>query len=76
MVASNIFFIFTPICGEMIQFEEHIFSTGLVQPPTRTYSEIILKDTQWMGIVLQLYYDTFISFTSSVMHFDNDLRFM
>ena len=28
------FFIFTPICGEMIQFDEHVFSKGL-KPPTR-----------------------------------------
>ena len=26
--------IFTPNLGEMIQFDEHIFSNGLVQPPT------------------------------------------
>ena len=27
-------FIFTPNPGEMIQFDEHIFQMGLVQPPT------------------------------------------
>ena len=35
MVVSNISFIFTPILGEMMQFDEHIFQMGLVQPPTR-----------------------------------------
>ena len=29
------FFVFIPILGEMIQFDEHICSNGLVQPPTR-----------------------------------------
>ena len=28
-------FLFLPLPGEMIQFDEHIFSKGLVQPPTR-----------------------------------------
>ncbi len=28
------FLIFIPKIGEMIQFDEHIFSDGLVQPPT------------------------------------------
>ena len=28
MVATQIFFIFTPIPGEMIQFDEHIFQMG------------------------------------------------
>ena len=28
-------FAFIPILGEMIQFDEHMFSNGLVQPPTR-----------------------------------------
>ena len=32
---SNIFGTFTPNLGEMIQFDDHIFSDGLVQPPTR-----------------------------------------
>ena len=27
--------IFTPNLGEMIPFDQHIFSGGLVQPPTR-----------------------------------------
>ena len=26
--------IFTPVPAEMIQFDEHIFTDGLVQPPT------------------------------------------
>jgi len=30
-------FISTPIPGEMIQSDEHIFSDGLVQPPTRFF---------------------------------------
>ena len=34
MVATQIFFIFISIWGFMIQFDEHIFSDGLVQPPT------------------------------------------
>ena len=29
------FFMCSPIPGEMIQFDEHIFPDGLVQPPTR-----------------------------------------
>ena len=29
-------FDFLPFLGEMIQFDEHIFSNGLVQPPTST----------------------------------------
>ena len=34
-------FIFIPIPGEMIQFDEHIFQMGLVQPPTsQPYSSI------------------------------------
>ena len=42
MVATQIFFIFTPIPGEMIQFDEHIFQLGgsttnqisiLIKPP-------------------------------------------
>ena len=36
VVATQICFIFTPILGEMIQFDgSHIFSNGLVQPSTR-----------------------------------------
>ena len=29
------FFMFTPILGEMIQFDEHIFQMGWFKPPTR-----------------------------------------
>ena len=36
-MVSNIFGIFIPKIGEMIQFDEHIFSHGLVQPPTSTW---------------------------------------
>ena len=35
------FFIFTPIPGEMIQFDEHIFSDGLVQPPPSCWFEYV-----------------------------------
>ena len=28
LVATQIFLIFTPILGEMVQFEEHIFQLG------------------------------------------------
>ena len=31
---SNVFWIFTPRLGEMMQFDEHICSIGLVQPST------------------------------------------
>ena len=34
VVATQIFVIFTLKIGEMIQFDEHIFSNGLFQPPT------------------------------------------
>jgi len=32
---STSFFMFIPILMEMIQLDEHIFSDGLVKPPTR-----------------------------------------
>ena len=35
MVATQIFFIFIPNPGEGFHFDVHIFSKGLVQPPTR-----------------------------------------
>ena len=31
------YFLFPPLFGEMIQFDEHIFSDGLVQPPTLVF---------------------------------------
>ena len=35
LVVSNNFYMFTPILGEMIQFDEiYFFQMGLVQPPT------------------------------------------
>jgi len=30
------YFLCSPLPGEMIQFDEHMFSDGLVQPPTRS----------------------------------------
>ena len=33
LVATQIFFLFTPKIGEDFQFDEHILSNGLVQPP-------------------------------------------
>ena len=33
-VVSKIFGIFTPKIGKMIQFDEHLFQMGVVQPPT------------------------------------------
>ena len=36
---SNIFFIFTPNTGEMIQFDEQKFSIGL-KPPTKLRDDI------------------------------------
>ena len=33
-VETTCFLSFLPIPGEMIQFDEHNFSNGLVQPPT------------------------------------------
>ena len=35
MVATQIFFIFTPKLGEGFQFDEHIFQMGGLKPPTR-----------------------------------------
>ena len=35
------FFWFSPLLGEMIQFDEHIFQNGLVQPPTRKWRQIL-----------------------------------
>ena len=32
-------FLCSPLPGEMIQFDEHIFSDGLVQPPTRYFKK-------------------------------------
>ena len=46
MVVSNIF-IFTPILGEMIQFDEHIFQVGVEKPPT---SNILNMTKLFMGI--------------------------
>ena len=43
VVVSNIYSIFTPIPGEMIQFDEHILPDGL-KPPTR---ELMLPTTTW-----------------------------
>jgi len=41
-VVSNIlyYFIFTPKIAEDFQFDEHIFSDGLVQPPTREFLSV------------------------------------
>ena len=35
-----IFLVFLPLLGEKVQFDEHIFQTGLVQPPTMIYNNI------------------------------------
>ena len=40
---SNIFLIFTPKIGEMIQFDEHFCSNGLVQPPPRFELTVYIK---------------------------------
>lgn len=40
---SNIFLIFTPTIGKKIQFDEHIFWIGLVQPPTRQTIGCLLR---------------------------------
>ena len=37
LVGGFNFFVFSPLLGEMIQFDEHIFQMGL-KPPTRFYS--------------------------------------
>ena len=31
------YFLFSPLFGDMIQFDEHIFTDGLVPPPTSLY---------------------------------------
>ena len=41
----QVFVIFTPVLGEMIQFDSY-FSNGLVQPPTREYI-VMLPLSQW-----------------------------
>ena len=33
-MATQRFFMFTPKIGKMIQFDDHIFQLGLLQPPT------------------------------------------
>jgi len=44
---SNMFLMFIPKIGEMIQFFEHIFSNGLVQPPTRmVFSWVVMWKTE------------------------------
>ena len=44
---NSFFFIFTPIfVGEMIQFDVHIFSNGLDQPPTRNVTNVCLHHIQ------------------------------
>ena len=40
--------IFTPNLGEMIQFDEHIFSIGLVQPPTRKIRALLHNQHPWL----------------------------
>ena len=40
----QIFIIFTPIPGEMIQFDEHIVSDGMVQPPTSYLTWFIIEN--------------------------------
>ena len=37
------FCLFPPLLGEMIQFDYHIFSNGLVQPPTRQSLQSLLR---------------------------------
>ena len=44
-VATQRLFIFIPIPGEMIQFDEHIFQMGWFKPPTSYQPTIILWDT-------------------------------
>ena len=34
------YLLFSPLLGEMIQFDQHIFSDGLVQPPTRYHVSV------------------------------------
>ena len=46
VVATQIFFIFIPILGEMVQFDEY-FSDGLVQPPTRKNWELNVSRKAW-----------------------------
>ena len=36
-------FIFTPIPGEMIHFDNHIFQPGLVQPPTSFQFQWVIR---------------------------------
>ena len=50
VVATQIFFMFTPILGEMIQFDEHIFQMGGKTPPTRTSSDDFHLDIDHLGL--------------------------
>ena len=55
MMVSDIFFYFSQSPWKMIQFDEHIFQIGWVQPPTRTASSPLKKTlpTQKERIVFQ-----------------------
>ena len=44
-MVSNIFFIFTPILGEMIQFEEHIFQMGWFHHQLEIMAVMVLPQT-------------------------------
>ena len=51
MVATQICFLFTLKIGEEFQFDEHIFSDGLVQPPSR----LIRWGYEWKGNCLHMF---------------------
>ena len=51
MVVSKIFFMFKPYLGKYVHFDEHIFSTGLVQPPGRISFEHIFSNIEEMRVL-------------------------
>ena len=56
----QIFFMFTPILGEMIQFHEHILANGLVQPPTRI--NLVVEIIDFTVISHRTFLDSFACF--------------
>jgi len=51
VVATQIFFSFSTLFGEDVQFDDHIFQGGMVQPPTRyIYRSCTLRKTKTMTL--------------------------
>ena len=75
VVATQIFYMFFSYLGKISNFDEHIFSDGLVQPPTSVSLCLGIPESFWSSGMFGFLLQEYVGGLSFLKHI-NDLRIL